>query len=116
MRWMKASRFFALEPRLVRPGAIADFLVVEEVLRLLGVRQRLPFRHLLRLHRLQRRCLCVRLGLLGGLAVASTVATTVGISPPSVFPVRTLLRRIPSSRAFLIRSRSLRCDRPTLKE
>jgi hypothetical protein len=30
---------FALEPRLVRPGAIGDRLVVEEVLRLLGVRQ-----------------------------------------------------------------------------
>jgi hypothetical protein len=58
----------ALEPRLVRPGAIGDRLVVEEVLRLLGVRQRLPFRRLLRLHRLQRRCLCVRLGLVGGLA------------------------------------------------
>ena len=27
-----------------------------------------PFRRLLRLHRLQRRCLCLRLGLLGGLA------------------------------------------------
>jgi len=29
-----------------------------------------------------------------GPPVASTMATTVGISPPSVFPVRTLLRRI----------------------
>ena len=51
-----------------------------------------------------------------GSPVASTMATTVGISPPSVFPVRTLLRRIPSSRAFLILSRSLSCKRPTLKE
>lgn len=42
-----------------------------------------------------------------GSPVASTMATTVGISAPSVFPVRTLLRRIPSSRAFLILSRSL---------
>ena len=43
---------------------------------------------------------------------ASTVATTVGISPP----IWTLLRRMPSSRAFSILSRSLRCERPTLKE
>jgi hypothetical protein len=41
-----------------------------------------------------------------GSPVASTMPTTVGISPPSVFPVRTLLRRIASSRAFLILSRS----------
>src|SRR5207244_9023369 len=57
-----------LEPRLVRPGAIGDRLVVEEVLRLLGVRQQLPFRRLFGLLRLRRRCLCVRLGFLDGLA------------------------------------------------
>jgi hypothetical protein len=50
-----------------------------------------------------------------GLGVAAS-ASTVGISPPSVFPIWTLLRRIPSSRAFLILSRSLPCERPTLKE
>ena len=112
----------ALEPKLVRPGAIGERLVVEEVLRLLGVRQGLPLRRLLRLLRLRRRCLCLRLGLLAGSPdssmastkkfrgnwprpsclrytffasdseSASTVATTVGISPPSVFPIWTLLR------------------------
>src|SRR5919106_2687969 len=58
----------ALEPRLVRPGAIGDRLVVVEVLRLLGVRQGLPLGRLLRLLRLRRRCLCLRLGLLDRLA------------------------------------------------
>ena len=54
----------AWEPRLARPGAIGDRLVVEEVLRLLGVRQGLPYRRIPRLLRLRRRCLCLRLGLL----------------------------------------------------
>ena len=35
-----------------------------------------------------------------GSPVASTMPTTVGISPPSVFPVRTLLRRIPFLAGF----------------
>jgi hypothetical protein len=58
----------ALEPRLLGPGAIGDRLVVEEVLRLLGVRQGLPFRRLLCLLRRRRRCLRLRLGLLDRLA------------------------------------------------
>jgi hypothetical protein len=76
----------AREPRLVRPGAIGDRLVVEEVLRLLGVWQGLPFRRLLRLLRLRR----AASGSVSstGSPVASTVATTVGIWPPSVFPNR----------------------------
>src|SRR5690348_7133814 len=53
----------AFEPRLGRPGAIGERLVVEEVLRLLRVRQRLPLRGLPRLRRLRRRCPCVRPGL-----------------------------------------------------
>src|SRR5439155_1389148 len=50
----------ALEPKLVRPGAIGERLVVEEVLRLLGVGQGLPLRRLLRLR------LRLRLGGFGG--------------------------------------------------
>ena len=51
----KGVALLALEPRLVRPGAIGDRLVVDEVLSLLGVRQGLPLRRLLRLLRLRRR-------------------------------------------------------------
>src|SRR4051794_12720184 len=43
----EGSALFAREPRLVGPGAIGERLVVQEVLRLLGVRQRLPLRRLL---------------------------------------------------------------------
>src|SRR5690349_8911909 len=47
------------EPKLVRPGAIGERLVVEEVLRLLGVWQGLPLRRLLlRLGRLRLRLRC----------------------------------------------------------
>ena len=87
----------ALEPKLVRPGAIGERRVVEEVLRLLGVRQGLPLRRLLRLLRLRR-------------------PATASASDSAVFPIWTLLRRIASSRAFLILSRSLACERPTRME
>src|SRR6266508_1936904 len=67
MRWMKAS-LLALEPRLLGAGAMGDRLVVEEVLRSRGGRQGRPFRGILRLLRLRRRCLRLRLGLLDRLA------------------------------------------------
>jgi hypothetical protein len=131
----------ALETKLVRPGAIGERLVVEEVLRLLGVRQGLPLRRLLRLLRLRRRCL--RLGLLDRLAgladgldeeVPGELAQTLllGIHLLRVglgirldggddgrdlaalcVPDWTLLRRVASSRAFLILSRSRAYERPT---
>ena len=90
----------ALEPRLVRPGAIGDRLVVEEVLRLVGVSGDFHSSAFF---------------VFFGLGVAAS-ASTVGMWPRSVFPIRTLLRRIPSSRAFLILWRSLPCERPTLRE
>src|SRR4051794_28565697 len=49
----------ALEARLVRPRAIGDRLVIEEVLRLLVVRQGLPLRRLRRLLWLRSRRLCL---------------------------------------------------------
>ena len=87
----------ALEPRLVRPGAIGERRVVEEVLRLLGVRQGLPRRRLLRLLRLPRRCLCLRLGRLGWLAlcvpdldvVAANAFLAGFLDPLEILPVRT---------------------------
>ena len=75
--------------------------MVEEVLSHLGVRQRLP----------PPGAFFVFFGV--GL---DAFASSVGISPPSLFPIRTLLRRVASSRAFLILSRSLPCERPTLNE
>jgi len=91
----------AFEPRLVRPDAIGDRLVVEEVL---------PF---------SASGIDVHSGaffVLRGFRVAPSASGSVPISPLSAFPVRALFRRIPSSRAFSIRSRSLRCERPSLKE
>src|SRR5215217_6387901 len=79
--------FLALEPRLVRPGAIGDRLVVEEVLRLLGVRQGLPFRRLLRLLRLRRRCLCLRLGCVPDLDIVPADRLLAGFPDPLEIPV-----------------------------
>jgi hypothetical protein len=131
----------ALEPKLARPGAIGERLVVEEVLRLLGVRQDFhsgaffvffgfgvaasgsvsstgspdsPMVSTKKSRGNWPKPSCLGYTFFASDSESgSTVATTVGISPPSVFPIWTLLRRVASSRAFLILSRSRAYERPT---
>jgi hypothetical protein len=131
----------ALETKLVRPGAIGERLVVEEVLRLLGVRQDFhsgaffvffgfgvaasgsvsstgspdsPMVSTKKSRGNWPKPSCLGYTFFASDSESgSTVATTVGISPPSVFPIWTLLRRVASSRAFLILSRSRAYERPT---
>jgi hypothetical protein len=76
----------------------------------------LPLRRLFRLLRLRRRCRCVRLGPLDRLAGRLDGGDDDRDIAALRVPGQDMLRRIPTSRACLIRSRSLRCDRPTLKE
>src|SRR4051794_4773643 len=76
----------ALEPRLVRPGVIGERGVVEEMPRLLGVRQGLPRRCLLRLLRLPRRCLCLCLcvcrGYVPDLGIVASDRVLTGLADP----------------------------------
>ena len=69
--------------------------MVEEILRLLGIRQGLHS---------------------GAIFVFFGFGAAASASGSAVFPVWTLLRWIASSRAFLILSRSLACERPTRME
>src|SRR3954453_15198981 len=72
----------ALEPRLVRPGVIGERRVVEEMPRLLGVRQGFPSRCHLRLLRLPRRCLCLWRGCVPHLDIVASDRVLTGLANP----------------------------------